>query len=209
MTMTTMTTMKPQALIEPDAIQPARNAIDVIQPEPGATRLEQNVIGAIELEPNTPVVERELARDSDAVVAPLRSNCLHRAQAFHDCAGIALGQTFSAESVGPTTSIARVNAVGKSQAACHLRALQVAKHGSAYLDCKTMLAAPENSGMADYPAGSRAPANCDFGRSQPANSTAQCASCFVDSEPARWGHRALPPTYPRASSPSLGNDRSL
>jgi len=69
-----------------DAIPPEPDAIDAIPQAPnalGATRSGRNVVGAIELERNTFVEERELARDSDAVVG-LRSNCLTREKALPD-----------------------------------------------------------------------------------------------------------------------------
>jgi hypothetical protein len=184
-----------QALIGPDAIRLAQNAIDVIPPGPdaidasqraqivvGAFRPGQNVVDAIELEPNTSVAEREPAPDSDAVVGPLRSNCLLHDRSFHDCAGIVPGRTVSAELVAPTMSIAPVTAVGNSPAPSHIRALQAAKNDNAYLDCKLMPAALAHSSDCDHPAGWRPLANCDFAQSQPTNSTAQRASCFADSK---------------------------
>ena len=210
--MTTKTKMmKAQALIGPDAIRLAQNAIDAIPPEPdvidasqpaqiviGAIRPGQNVVDAIEREPNTSVAERELAPDSDVVVGPLRSNCPPHDRSFHDCAGIVPGHTFWAESVAPTKSIAPVTAVGNSQAPNHTRALQVAKNDNACPDCKLMPAVLENSSDCDHPADWRQLANCDFAQSQPANSAAQPAACFADLK-SRASQGALLPLR-RASS---------
>jgi hypothetical protein len=194
MTTKTKTKMKTRALIGPDAIRPALNAIDGFPPEPdvidasqqaqiviGAFRPVQNVVDAIELELNRPVAERELP-DSDAVVEPLRSNFRRHDLSFPDCAGIAPGQKVWAESVEPTTSIAPVTAVGNSQAPNHIPALQAAKNDIAYPDCKLMPAVLENSSDCDHPIDWQPLANCDFAQSQPANSTAQPALYFADSK---------------------------
>jgi hypothetical protein len=192
MTMTT-TKMKARALNVMRVIRPAQNAIDAFQraqaeidvfpPEQNATdatRPGQNAVDATEPEPNTSVAECELAPDSDVVVGPLRSNCPPRDPSFRDCAGIAPGQTVWAELAAPTTSIAPVTAVGSSQAPNHTRALRAAKNDTAYPARKLTPVARENSMTGGYPAGSRPPANCDFARSPPANSTAPSASCFAD-----------------------------
>jgi hypothetical protein len=159
MTKTTTRMMKAQARVlnAMRVIRPAQNAIDAFPPEPGAigasqraqnatgaTRPAQNVVDAIVPEANTSVAERELAPDSDAVVAPLRSSCLHHAPSYPDCV-----QTFWAESVAPTTSIALVTAVGNSQAPNHIRALQAAMNDTAYPDYKLMPAVLENSRKGD------------------------------------------------------------
>jgi hypothetical protein len=166
-----------------DAIPPEPDAIDAIPQAPsasGATRPGPNAVGAIEPEGNTSVEVHELAPDSDGAVGQLRSSCPLREKAFRGCGGIVPGQTFWAESVAPTTSIAPVTAIGKSQGPNHTRALQVAKNDNAYPGCKLMPVDLENSSDCDHPTDWRLLANCDFAQSQPANSAGQPALYFED-----------------------------
>ena len=206
--MRTMMKMKARAQA-PSAkheIRPAPIAIDAIPPEPdamdaipqapnapGGTLQGPNVVGAIEPERNRSVGERGPASDSDAIVGQVRSNCLRRETVLRGCGGIVPGQTFWAESVAPTTSIAPVTAIGKSQGPNHTRALQVAKNDNAYPDCRLRPTDLENSlslangareknrtRNCDHPTDWRPRVNRDFAQSQPANSAAQPALYSAD-----------------------------